>query len=48
LWAVVVGLPALLVLGFALKDSGIAVPGMTLVVANVAAVYLSLNLSSPD
>jgi hypothetical protein len=48
LWAVVVGLPALLVLGFALKDSGIAVPGMTLVVANVAAVYLSLNVSSPD
>jgi hypothetical protein len=48
LWAVVVGLPALLVLGFALKDSGIAVPGMTLVVVNVAAVYLSLNLSLLD
>ncbi len=48
LWPFVVGVPALLVLGFALKDSGIAVPGMMLVVMTSAAAYLSLELARPD
>lgn len=48
LWPFVVGVPALLVLGFALKDSGIAVPGMMLVVLTSAAAYLSLELARPD
>lgn len=46
--AALAGLITALVLGFALNDSGISVPGMMLGVANAALVHLLLRVDSED
>lgn len=43
--AAIVALPVLAGLGFALNDSGIAIPGMMLLVVNTSLVYLSAQLT---
>jgi hypothetical protein len=46
--AALAGLITAMVLGFALNDSGIAVPGMMLGVANAALVHLVLRVGRPE